>query len=178
MTDNIVYDTHFNGNEWLVIGLTVIGLAAIRLFPRSFSPMQTTFNMLIGITFGLIFDHTIGIPPFDLYDFGDQAKYQFFDIISYAMYMPFGYWFIFGYERFRIRGFSIILYILVWALLGISLETVGVKVGQFHYKDGYRLAFSFPIYLLLLSAHLGLYRLAFSRARLQKKSAVAPLEPR
>jgi hypothetical protein len=82
--ENIVYDNHFNGNEWLVIVVTVIFSAAIWLFPWRFSPTQTTFNLLIGVVFALIFDHTIMVPPFDLYDVGDQSKYQLFDIFSYV----------------------------------------------------------------------------------------------
>ncbi|WP_224724715.1 hypothetical protein [Paenibacillus vietnamensis] len=170
MNGNIVYDNQFNMNEWYAIVLTVIGLAAIRFFPRSFSPLQTTFNLFIGVTLGLVFDHTIAIPPFDLYDFGDQSKYQLFDIISYAMYMPFGYWFIYWHERMRVGGLLTIVYIFVWAWIGIAAETAGVYVGMFHYKEGYRLAYSFPIYLLLQSAHLGLYRMAFSRTRLKEST--------
>lgn len=168
VTDNIVYDNHFNGNEWFVVGLTVFFMAAIWWFPRGFSPTQTTLNLSIGIAFGLMFDHTIFIPPFDLYDVGDQSKYELFDIISYVMYAPFGYWFIYWYERMRIRGILTILYILIWTGLAILVEWLGVKVGLFHYKNGYQLIYSIPIYLLVQSFHLGLYRTVFARDRWQR----------
>lgn len=169
MINNKVYDNHFNGNEWFVIAIIVIGFAAIWLFPRRFSPTQSTFNLLIAITFGLIFDHTIGVPPFDLYDFGDQSKYQLFDMFSYMMYAPFGYWFIYWYERMRVYGIMTIAYILFWAGLSVLFEWLGVKVGLFHYKHGYKLLYSFPIYFYLQSIHLGVYRMAFGRERWQRQ---------
>lgn len=169
---NIVYDNRFNGNEWFVIGIFVIGLASIWLFPRRFSPIQTTFNMLIGIAFGLVFDHTIEIPPFDLYDLGDQSKYQLFDMFSYLMYAPFGYWFIYGYERMRMIEFMTIVYILLWAGMAIGLEWLCVKVGVFHYKHGYHLFYSLPIYLMLMSIHIAMYRTAFARHRWQRQNSL------
>ncbi len=113
IVENTIYDNQFNGNEWFVIGLMFVGFAASWLLPRTFSPLQMIFNMLIGITFGLTFDHTIGVPPFDLYDVGDESKYEMFDLFSYLMYAPFGYLFIYGIERFRIYGILKIGYILL-----------------------------------------------------------------
>jgi hypothetical protein len=165
---NIVYDNHFNGNEWFVIGITVISAAAIWLFPRRFSPAQTTFNMLISITFGLLFDHTIAVPPFDLYDVGDESKYQLFDLFSYIMYAPFGYWFIYWYERMRMFEIMTIVYILFWVGMSVGVEWMGIKAGVFHYKHGYQLGYSFPIYLFVMSIHLVLFHLAFARDRWQR----------
>lgn len=121
------------------------------------------FNMLIGIVLGLMFDHTIAVPPFDLYDVGDQAQYQLFDIISYAMYCPYGYFFVYFYYKYRIRGYYTILYIGLWTVLGIAVEWAGLKTGLFHYKNGYQISFSIPIYLFLQSLHLLLYHYIFHR---------------
>ncbi|MFC5449740.1 hypothetical protein [Paenibacillus aestuarii] len=167
--ENIIYDNHFNANEWFVIGIIVLGLVPIWLFPRPFSPSQITFNMLIGITFALIFDHTIAVPPFDLYDTGNQSKFELFDLFSYIMYGPYGYWFIYWYERARMYEFMTIVYILVWAGMAIGLEWMGVKTGEFHYKHGYQLMYSCPIYLLLMSIHLKMYRMAFAPDRWKRK---------
>lgn len=161
----IVYDNQFNGNEWFVIGLMFAGFAAIWLLPRTFSPLQTIFNMLIGVTFGLIFDHTIHVPPFDLYDIGDKSDYEMFDMFSYLMYAPYGYLFIYGSIRFRIYGILTIGYILMWTGISILTEWAGVKVGLFHYTNGYWLLYSIPIYLILQSIHLTMYRKVFSQDR-------------
>jgi hypothetical protein len=163
--DDVVYDTSFNANEWLVIVLAVIGFGAIFLFPRPFSPLQTAFHFLIGIGFGLIFDHTIAVPPFEFYDVGDQSRYQVFDMFSYIMYAPFGYWFIYVYKRLRLYGFYTIFYILLWACFGLGVEAVSSYLGVFHYRNGYRLDYSFPIYLMVLSIDLWLYRAMFAPER-------------
>ncbi|WP_438445278.1 hypothetical protein [Gorillibacterium sp. sgz5001074] len=161
--ENVVYDDRFNGNEWLVLGLMAAGLAGYLILPKRFSPMAAWFNLLIGVVIGLLFDHTIAVPPFDLYDVGDEAQYQWFDVLSYGMYAPFGYFFIYGIERFRLRSLGILLYIAVWALGGVGLEWVCETVGVFHYKNGYRLLYSLPIYFVTESLHLVMYRRLFKR---------------
>ncbi|AFC30646.1 hypothetical protein PM3016_3835 [Paenibacillus mucilaginosus 3016] len=166
--ENIIYDTGFSGNEWFVLGIIAAALIPIWFFPRRFSPLQITFNMLIGIAFGLIFDHTIEIPPFDLYDLGDQTKFQLFDLFSYTMYAPFGYWYIYGYERLRMYEWMTIPYILFWAGLSLCFEWLGDYAGVFHYKNGYQLIYSLPVYLILLSIHLMMYRHAFAYTRWRK----------
>ncbi|MCK9857518.1 hypothetical protein [Paenibacillus sp. ATY16] len=166
--ESIVYDQQFNSNELYVITLMTVGFTFYRLLPRTLSPLQTIFNMLISVTSGLMFDHTIAIPPFDLYDVGDKSSYEFFDLISYLMYAPYGYMYIYGFERFRISGIVTVGYILAWAVIALLFEWVGVKCGVFHYKHGYYILYSIPIYLVVLSIQLGAYRAAFSSHRWQK----------
>jgi hypothetical protein len=158
MNDEVIYDSQFNANEWFVIAMIVFGLLMILVLPKKFTPVQTMFNLLIGIVFGLIFDHTIGIPPFDFYDVGDDSKYHIFDIFSYAMYAPFGYLFIYLYKWLGLKGFYIIPYIVVWSFLSIGIEWLSLLVGVFHYKHGYKLIFSIPIYLYLQSIHYLLFQ--------------------
>ncbi|MCY9661518.1 hypothetical protein P5G65_20475 [Paenibacillus chondroitinus] len=158
MNDDVYYDNHFNANEWFVIAMIVLGLLAVVILPKKFTPVQTLFTLLIGIVFGLIFDHTIGLPPFDLYDVGDDSKYHCFDIFSYAMYAPFGYLFIYLYKWLGLKGYYIIPYIIIWSLLSVGIEWLSSLLGVFHYKNGYRLMFSFPIYLFLQSIHYLLFQ--------------------
>ncbi|WP_274361355.1 hypothetical protein [Paenibacillus thermotolerans] len=159
--ENVVYEKSFNLNEWVVIAMIVIGSLIVIFLPKRYTWDETAFNVLIGVFFGLLFDHTIGIPPFDYYDLGDEAKYQLFDVFSYAMYAPFGYLFIYVLEAFKLRGFAIVLYIAVWAGLGVMVEWVGTIVGIFHYKHGYKLLYSAPIYLIVESIHLGTFYMLF-----------------
>ncbi|WP_127498348.1 hypothetical protein [Paenibacillus glycanilyticus] len=166
--ESIVYDQQFNSNELYVITLMTVGFTFYRLLPRTLSPLQTAFTMLLSVTSGLIFDHTIAIPPFDLYDTGDNSNYEVFDFISYLMYAPYGYMYIYGFERFRISGIVTIGYMLVWAAIALLFEWLGVKCGVFHYKHGYHILYSIPIYLVVLSIQLGAYRAAFSSHRWQK----------
>ncbi|MNI52696.1 hypothetical protein D3C73_1074980 [compost metagenome] len=115
-----------------------------------------------------MFDHSIGTPPFDLYDAGDNSTYELIDLFSYFMYAPFGYLFIYGYERLRMLEIMTVVYILFWAVMSAGTEWLAVQAGVFHYKHGYQLAYSFPIYLFLISIHLILYRMVFARERWQK----------
>jgi hypothetical protein len=158
MNDEVSYDSHFNANEWFVIAMIVVGVIMILILPKRFTPIQTLFTLLIGIVFGLIFDQTIGIPPFDFYDIGDRSTHQLFDIFSYSMYAPFGYLFIYIYKWLGLKGFYIIPYIVIWSLLSIATEWVSLLVGLFHYKHGYKLIFSVPIYLFLQSIHYLLFQ--------------------
>lgn len=161
MNDVTIYDNRFNGNEWFVIAMIVVGALAIWILPKKFTLTQSLFNLLIGVVFGLMFDHTIAVPPFDFYDVGDESHYQLFDIFSYTMYAPFGYIFIYFYKKWGVRGYYTIPYILLWTSMGIGVEWLSVLVGIFHYKHGYQLAYSIPIYLFLQSIHLLLYRIFF-----------------
>lgn len=151
---NTVYDTGFNLNEWFVIFLFLGGVIVIVILPKLLSLTESIFNFLMGITVGLMFDHTIAVPPFDLYDLGDASNYQYFDVFSYCMYAPFGYIFITLYKMFHLKGLILIPYVVLWSGLGIFIEWIGVKVGLFHYKNGYHLIFSLPIYLTIQSLHL------------------------
>ncbi|MFD2611683.1 hypothetical protein [Paenibacillus gansuensis] len=162
--ENIVYDRSFNANEWFTIAMIVIGGYAVWKLPRRFSPPAVLFHLLIGVFFGLLFDHTIAIPPYDFYDVGDQSKYQLLDVFSYAMYMPFGYIFIYFYELFKIRtSYLLIAYILLWSAMGIAVEWLSVLAGIFHYKNGYRIAYSIPVYITVTCIHLWIYCLLFKK---------------
>ncbi|MCR2807707.1 hypothetical protein [Paenibacillus soyae] len=170
MTDFATYDTGFNANEWFVIAAFVIAASFIWVFPRILSPLETCYALLAGMVFGLIADHTIAVPPLDLYDVGDDSSFTLFDLFSYVMYAPFGYWFIYWHVRMRIRGAGTALYIVLWTIFGFGLEWLGELAGVFHYKNGYRIEHSVPVYLFVQSLHLALYKLAFSRDRLGKSS--------
>ncbi|MDR6884752.1 hypothetical protein [Bacillus sp. 3255] len=161
MSDVIIYDSSFDANEWFVLAILAAGVVAIWLLPRRFTMEQALFNLLTGIVLGLMLDHTLALPPFDLYDVGDESTYSLFDMFSYAMYAPYGYLFIYIYKRWRIKGLYTIPYILVWSLVSVGIEWLSVKVGVFHYKNGYHLNFSFPIYLFLQSMHVLLFRSFF-----------------
>lgn len=162
---NIIYDNQFNLNEWTCIGFIVIGFAFYFSLPKLLSHSATTINMLFGIVTGLMFDHTIAIQPLDLYDVGDEAKYQWFDLFSYTMYAPFGYIFIYFYIYWKLasRRAWTILYVVCWSLLGVGVEWIGVHTGIFHYKRGYEITYSFPIYLYVQSLHLWFFQYLFMK---------------
>jgi hypothetical protein len=162
---NIVYDDAFNWNEWTVLIIISIGFTLIFLLPKKFSSSVTVVNLLYGVVIGLMFDHTIAIEPIDFYDVGDESKYQFFDLFSYTMYAPVGYLYIYLYEQLQlpVKKYWLILYILLWSLVGVCVEWLGILTGIFHYKNGYNTTYSFPIYLFVQASQIWLYHYLFKR---------------
>ena len=154
-----VYDHGFNENEWFVIVSILVTNLAIWLAPRIFSKLEAIGYYIFGIYIGLFYDHTISIKPWDYYDVNDNSSYQVIDFLSYIMYGPYGYFFLYFYVKFNIRGLRTIPYVLVWSAFSVLMEWIGVKVGLFHYDKGYKMYWSFPIYLLSQSMMILFYHL-------------------
>ena len=160
---NIIYDTSFNWNEWIVLILITLGVITYFILPKIFSTSITVIMMLFGVVVGLMFDHTIAIQPIDYYDVGDESRYQIFDLFSYTMYAPFGYIYIYLYEKLNLpkKKYWLILYIILWSAVGIGVEWIGTISGIFHYKNGYKISYSFPIYLFVQTFQIWLYHYLF-----------------
>jgi len=154
-----VYDHGFNENEWFVIASILVMNLAIWLAPRIFSKLEALGYYIFGIYIGLFYDHTISTKPWDFYDVNDNSSYQFIDFLSYIMYGPYGYFFLYFYVKWNIRGLKTIPYILIWSLFSLLMEWIGLKVGLFHFDKGYKMYWSFPIYLLSQSMMILYYHL-------------------
>lgn len=153
----IVYDNRFNANEWFIIVSICIGIACILFFPRRFSTQVATLFFMCGVYSGFFFDHSLSVEPISFYDVNDVSKFQVMDFISYCMYGPVSYFFFYIYDRLQIKSSFIPLYILFWSLLSVGAEWLAVMFGVYHYRHGYKLAYSFPIYLLVQSCWVALY---------------------
>lgn len=114
--------------------------------------------MLLGAVIARLFDHLLSSPDLNFYNLMDTDKYELFDIIAYCLYAPFSYFFIYFFEKFHIRGVGIFLYILVWSLFGMMFEGISVIFHFFNYH-GWKLAYSFGVYLITQLLTLLLYRL-------------------
>ncbi|GMA60468.1 hypothetical protein GCM10025859_09080 [Alicyclobacillus fastidiosus] len=153
----IIYDNHFNANEWFIIVSLCIGIACMVLSPKRFSRQTVAVFSMCGVYSGFFFDHSLSVEPVSFYDVNDVSEYQFMDLLSYLMYAPFSYFFFYIYDWLKLRPSRIPIYILVWSLASIGVEWIAVILGVFHYQHGYKLAYSFPIYLLVQSCWLALY---------------------
>jgi hypothetical protein len=154
----ITYDSHFNWNEWFVLGMCVVSYFLVISVPHRFPRKESLVYLLYGIYIGHLFDHTISIPPFDFYDVNDTSAYEIMDFMSYTMYGPFSYFFLYIYDRGMIARKFVPLYIVAWTTLAVSIEAIGrYVVGLYHYKEGYNLYISFPIYLFVQSVLLCLH---------------------
>ncbi|WP_421378207.1 hypothetical protein ACOJQI_12390 [Bacillus salacetis] len=145
----VVYEQSFDGNEWFVIsGLLILHLL-LYLTPRIFSTLEGIAFYLFGITVVYFFDHTLSVKPWDFYDVNDSSSYQLMDVMYYVMNGPVGYFFVYLYCRLNISGYQTIFYLLLWSSFSVLTEWAGMKVGLFHYDKGYKMYWSFPIYMIV-----------------------------
>nr|AYQ73034.1 hypothetical protein EAV92_10940 [Cohnella candidum] len=93
-------------------------------------------------------DHSIGVPPFDMYDTQVKSILTWDDALTWLLYPLFAYLFIYGYEWLSIGGLGIPLYILVWGLFAAGFETVGVYFHVYEYKR-WTLGYSFAVYIVV-----------------------------
>jgi len=159
----IVYDQKFNGNEWFLIGILIIGLILVWKLPKRFPVKESLLYFTCFVSLGMVFDHTISIRPFDYYDVNDKSSYEFMDFVSYLTYGPFGYLFIYLYDFFKIKDLYNTIYIFLWTTVSLVMEYTALTLGVFHYKNGYEIYYSFPIYLIMLMSRLYLHKSLNSR---------------
>ncbi|SDO99231.1 hypothetical protein SAMN04487897_12941 [Paenibacillus sp. yr247] len=153
----VVYDNSFNANEWFVI-LSLLSLnILVFIIPKIFSLLEGTAHYIYGFYIGMFFDHTIGIRPWDFYDVNDTSDYQFIDFLSYFMFCPYSYFYIYLYEKLNIKGYMHLIYVLSWTCFSLVMEWIGVQVGLYHYDKGYKMYWSVPIYLLAESMQIIYY---------------------
>jgi hypothetical protein len=133
-------------NVWFTTVIFVLGcLLVVRLPPR-LPRVVSALIMMMSLMLPMVFDHTIGSPPIDLYDTNVKPWLTFSELPTWGMYTVFGYLFIYLYDKFNIRGVGIPFYILVWALSGTAFEALSVTLNVFSYK-GWSLRYSFLVYL-------------------------------
>ncbi len=148
----------WNANEWfLLIALAVASAAALCL-PKRFPHAVTLVILMFCLYVPKVLDTMIGTQPFDLYDINDSPKYEVFDLISWFTFAPFGYLYLYVYDRLQLRGYSTLLYILFCSLIGTVVEGLSMLAGVYTYK-GWQLAYSFPVYLIVQSSYLVLFLL-------------------
>ncbi|MCD9024110.1 hypothetical protein [Cohnella silvisoli] len=161
----------FDQNEWFIL-LSLLLLFALlfrlpRRFPFSVSILIYVFCFAISIMSDLI----LGTPPLDLYDINDTPKYSYADFLTWNLYPPFGYLFLYVYDRFRFREISVLFYIVFCALLAVGFEWLTVMAGIFKYK-GWNLAHSFPTYLIVLASYVLFFHLVMYSFRKTRRKAV------
>jgi hypothetical protein len=164
----VVYEHSFDANEWFII-LSLLSLnILVCVTPKIFSLLQGTALYLYGIYCVMFFDHTISVRPWDFYDVNDNSSYQVIDFLSYCMYCPFSYFFIYLYVKLRIKGYEHIIYVLSWTCFSMLMEWIAVKIGLYHYDKGYKMYWSVPIYLFVQSVQIIYYHLI--KTKLSKES--------
>lgn len=154
----ITYDTNmFNKNEWFVIALLAFYILVF-LLPKRFSLFISIIFILYGIAVaGVTFDFILGGPTLDYYDDNNNSKYEIIDFLLYNSYGSFSYLIVYYFDKFKLEKKHITLLIFTLAIISLGFERIGDILGVFHYKNGYRIEFSFPVYLIVYSILFILY---------------------
>ncbi|WP_261130538.1 hypothetical protein [Bacillus sp. Marseille-Q3570] len=143
----------FDHNEWIILSTLVVTYLVIILIPKRF-PVHITFLVLAAsMVVAKGTNHILGAPPLDLYDFNDTGEFEVFDFLIWFTYPPFGYFFVYLYDRWNLKGLRIFFYIVSWTAFAVFFEWLTLKAHVFTYK-GWRLEYSIPVYLIVLIGYI------------------------
>jgi len=140
----------FDKNEVSLLILNAIAYMLFFLLPKKFTAQITTIGLLWGLAIGILFDFTIGGGLIDFYKVNDTNHYEGSDVFYYSLFAPFGYFFFYFYETFKIRksNFNFIAYVLAWAMVGVAAQWLFTYLTIITLQKGYQLAYSFPVFLI------------------------------
>ncbi|MET3697739.1 hypothetical protein SAMN05877753_104388 [Bacillus oleivorans] len=160
---------HTSINLWFNIFVFLLGCYfAYRLpqrLPRSVAALIMTFSLAIAL--GL--DHTIGVPPIDLYDTNIVPWLTLSEIPTWGMYPIAAYLYIYLFDKLNVKGFFIPFYILCWSLLGTIFEGLAKNFNVFIHKD-WELRYSFLVYLFTQLLTFILFRILMNTYRKREAS--------
>lgn len=154
----IVFDHAFNANEWSVYAGLSIGVLLVLFLPKRFALKGSLVFFMCGTYSGFFFDNSLTINPFEFYEVNDSSAFQVLDYFLYLAYGPFSYLFFYGWDYLGLKSKAFPIYIFLWACVVLGLEWFGRLNGVYHYLNGYKIAYSFPIYLAVFSLWGLLYR--------------------
>ncbi|RYG72513.1 hypothetical protein EU245_09925 [Lentibacillus lipolyticus] len=138
----------FDKNEIYVLAALVIAYAAFFIFPKKL-PRQITLLFLVwGFVTSILFDFTIGGGLVDFYKANDSNQYELTDLLTYVLFAPFSYFFVYFYYRLQIDRKTVIFYILGWTLLGLLMEKVSSMMGVVQHQNGYSIKYSVVVFLV------------------------------
>ncbi|WP_261300548.1 hypothetical protein [Paenibacillus andongensis] len=151
-------ENKFDFNDYFLLSNIAIVYGIVYFMPKRFSNSTSLPLFIYGSTLACMLDNSIGGGIFDLYDIMDGPEYSVMDFVVYFLYAPFGYFFIYFYELFHLKGMKTVVYIVLFSLLSVAFEWLYLLAGVFHYKDSYLIYYSYCIYLFSESSLLLFYR--------------------
>ncbi|MBM7654408.1 hypothetical protein [Neobacillus cucumis] len=143
----------FDENEWFIVISLILTYWLMLKLPKRFPLTITLLILFFGMSYVQVTDHIIGGSSFNMYDINDTGKFEWFDLIGWFIYPPFGYFFIYYFDKWSIRGLKIFWYILGWSVIAMLVEWISLKFHMFTYYS-WKLSYSYPIYLITLSIYL------------------------
>jgi hypothetical protein len=149
----------FDVNEWFIIVISILVWSIIFRLPRRFSPTAILTVCLFNLFLGQMTDFILGKPPLDYYYYNDIAGYEIFDLILYVFpYTAFAYLIDYIYHWRRFRGWRLVGYVLAGALVTTGIEWVSVRYFHVFTYTGWRLSYSFAVYILVFILNLLVFR--------------------
>jgi len=155
----------FDLNEYfLIASILVVGCVLYKQSRRWKLPATASITIcLLNTWLVMLFDFSIGGPPYDVYDFMDSPNWELmYAIAQFMLYPMMGLIFVKGYVWWKTtKPYPVLYYILGWTLLSIGYEWVSVKAEVLDYNR-WKLWHSFFVYLGTFLLNLWLYQLTQS----------------
>jgi phosphatidylglycerophosphate synthase len=144
------FPKEFDQNEWFIIISALALLFLLYKKPKRFSWSITILLLFFTVSVARVADHLLAGPHKDFYDIMDTGKYELFDLFSYIPYAPFGYVFIYIYDKFQLKGMLLLFYIICCSVGSSAFEyMISTPYIHFlHYKN-WNAIISFPVYLVV-----------------------------
>ena len=140
----------FDANEWFILFHILALVILLYKLPKRFPTSITILLLMFTVTVARVVDHVIAGPHVDLYDIMDSGDFELFDLLCYVPYAPFGYVFIYIYDKFQLKGISLILYIVLSSIGSIGFEWLtGTSYISYLKYSSWKPIYSLPIYLLI-----------------------------
>jgi len=145
-------------NEWFMVITSVAATSLFLLIRKSFPTVLIIAIWVYITTMVATADYFIAATPFKLYYCADNTSYEpTATMIHVFTYPPFAFFLLYFYERWKLRGVRLWIYIAVWSVFSAFFEWINVVNGVFTYT-GWKLLYSVPVYLLSQVLLIYLYR--------------------
>lgn len=149
----------FGMNDIFILIVIAVSWSLYFWMPKMYSRQVSVLIFLYSVTVAGIFDNSFGSKPFDFYDIMDGPAYTIMDVAVYFMYPPFGYFFLFLYQKLRVNVRYLLLFISIFTIISVGIEWFFYRMGVFHYKNGYSFIYSGCIYLVVQLLFIQFYHL-------------------
>lgn len=157
----------FDLNELYILVMGIFAYVALFVFPKKLPRNLSVLFLVWGFTSSTLFDFTIGGGLFDFYKVNDSNRYELFDLLTYFLFAPFSYFFVYFYKLLKINKKSFIIYILGWTTVGLIMEKVSSLVGVIHYQNGYKIYYSVVVFLIVQTTTALYYELIKKKLRIE-----------
>lgn len=149
----MTFPLKFDSNEWFILASLFISIVIFIVLPKRFPHTLTILILLYCMFVPKLLDTIIGTKPFDFYDINDSPKYEIFDLLTWFTYIPFGYFFLYFYDKWHVTGFMILIYVVTWSGLAVGIEWLALKMDVFTFLK-WQSIYSLPMYLVVQCSYI------------------------